>query len=279
MSDDHEHASGADENTGHDHDHDHDEPMDLGPVLESARLGLRSEVQKLVDALPHAVVYIPLAEDLPDAPEGEKIEMTGDLTFRPHMILNSDHSIFAVAYSEPELVDPMQQALGWDTEGGDLKFICVPTHVLFDLANVQVDGEEISGIVFNPGTDQELVLQRDEAASLAQGTAIPLVGYVADLPPSADEETELVEGAEPPPQELLDALERAVARIDDLLATDVLTTFNPERDREPHLSISLTVVARDDLDRQKLADDTMEEAAPHLPPPGYADILFRDAPN
>jgi len=277
MSDDHDHSSESCENDGQ--GQDNGEPVDLGPVLLGARLGLRSEVQKLVDALPQAVVYIPLAEDLPDAPEGEQIELTGDLTFRPHMILNSDHSIFAVAYSEPELVDPMQEALGWNTDGGDLKFICVPTHVLFDLINVEIDGEELSGMVFNPGTDQELVLQRDEAASLAQGVAIPLVGYVADLPPGAEEETEIVQGAEPPPQELLDALARAVDKVEDLTATDVQTTFNAERDREPHLTITLTVIGRDGLDRQKLADDTMEEAAPHLPPPGYADLVFRDAPN
>lgn len=272
----HNHAS------DHEHEHEHDdegEPVDLAPSLSAARTGLKSQVQLFVDALQEAVVYIPLSEDLPDAPEGEQIELTGDLTFRPHMILNSDESIFAVAYSEPELVEPMQKALDWKTDGEELKFICVPPHVLFDLAQVDIDGEALSGLVFNPGTDQELVLQRDEAASLAQGTAIPLVGYVADLPPGAEEETQIVEGAEPPPSALLEALEAAVARIEDLVSVDVATTFNPERDREPHLSITLTVIGRDGLDRQKLADQAMEEAAPHLPAPGYADIVFRDAPN
>lgn len=271
---------------GHDHDHeghDHDgealEPIDLGPSLVAARTGLRSQVQKLVDDLPEAQIYIPLAEDLPEAPEGEQIALDGELTFRPHMILNSDHSVFAVGYSDPELVEEMQKALGWQTAGEDLKFICVPAHVIFDLAQMRLEGEDVTGIVFNPGTDEELVLQRDEAASLIQGTAIPLVGYVADLPPSAEEETEIVQGAAAPPQELLDALEAAVAKLPDLVKTEVQTTFNPERDREPHLTLTFTVIGRDGLDRQAIADEAMLEAAPHLPAPGYADIVFRDAPN
>lgn len=272
--DNHDH----DHDHSHDHDHDHDD-FDLLPALEAARTGLKSQVAIFVEALKDAQVYIPLSEDMPDAPEGEQIEFDGDLTFRPHMILNSDESIFAVAYSEPELVEPMQAALDWKTSGGELKFICVPSHVLFDLAQVDVDGEQLSGLVFNPGTDLELVLQRDEAAAIGQGVAIPLVGYVADLPQGAEEETQIVEGAEPPPQALLLALERAVSQVENLVATEVTTTFNPERDREPHLTITLTVIARDGLDRQALADATMEEVASHLPSPGYADIVFRDAPN
>jgi SseB protein N-terminal domain len=269
----------------HDHDHDHDhgehdhDEIDLDAAIDAARTGLKSQVAIFVEALKHAEVYIPLSEDMPDAPEGEQIEIEGDLTFRPHMILNSDESIFAVGYTEPELVEPMQTALNWKTAGGELKFICVPFHVLFELAQVDVDGEPLSGLVLNPGTDLELVLQRDEAAAIGQGVAIPLVGYVADLPPDDEEETQIVEGAEPPPAELLLALERAVSKVENLVGTEVTTTFNPERDREPHLTITLTVIARDGLDRQALADATMEEAAPFLPAPGYADIVFRDAPN
>ncbi len=279
--DPHDHgADGHHHNHEHDHAHEHEhDEVDLEPAIEAARTGLKSQVALFVEALKDAPVYIPLSEDMPNAPEGELIELEGDLTFRPHMILNSDESIFAVAYSEPELVEPMQSALDWKTSGGELKFVCVPSQVLFDLAQVDVDGEPLSGLVFNPGTDLELVLQRDEAAAIGQGNAIPLVGYVADLPPGAEEDTQIVDGAEPPPAELLLALERAVSKVSDLVATEVATTFNPERDREPHLTITLTVISRDGLDRQALADATMEEAAPHLPSPGYADIVFRDAPN
>jgi hypothetical protein len=196
------------------------------------------------------------------------------------MILNEDQSIFAVAYSEPQFAEPMQNALGWMTSGEELKFICVPAHVAFDLCNSVIDGEEVAGLVFNPGTDAELVLLRDEAASLGQGKAIPLVGYVADLPPDEEESaTQILEGADPPPPALLSALEAARDKTSDLVEIGVATTFNPERDREPHLTITLTVIGRPGLDRQLLADQIMEEAAEFVPAPGYADIVFVDAPN
>lgn len=275
---DHHAAHGHDHHDHHDHDSDGGED-DLTDAIEAARLGLRSEVQKLVEVLPEAEVYIPLSEDLPDTEEGEVVEWEGELTFRPHMILGEDQSIFAVCYSDPDLVEHMAEALGWQTSGEELKLICVPAQVAFDLAQLTIDGERVSGLVFNPGTDVELVLQRDEAASLLLGTAIPLVGYVADLPADVEEQSQVVEGADPPPDALLEALSKAKANIADLVDVRVETTFNPERDREPHLTIFLTIIARHDLDRQALADEVMEDAAPHLPAPGYADIVFLDAPN
>ncbi len=280
---DHDHNH---EHCGHDHEHDHDhdeelglDPADFSEALLSARVGLRSKVEELLEVLPAAQVYIPLSEDLPDAPLDETVPFEGELTFRPHMILNEDQSIFAVAYSEPELAEPMQNALSWSTSGEELKFICVPAHIAFDLCSSVIDGEEVSGLVFNPGTDVELVLLRDEAASLGQGQAIPLVGYVADLPPDEEGTTQVLEGADPPPPALLSALEAAKEKIEDLIEVQVGTTFNPERDREPHLTITLTVIGRHGLDRQELADRVMEQAAEHVPAPGYADIVFLDAPN
>lgn len=276
--DDHGHSDGDHEHSHADHEGDH-EMHSLGPAVELARGGLRSQVQGFVDALAESHVYVPLSEDLPDTPDNERVEIDGELTFRPHMILNEDESIFAVAYTDPHLVDVMQEALGWDTSGGDLKFVCVPAHVALDLGLMTLDGDEVSGLVFNPGTDQELILQRDEVASIAQGTALPLVGYVSELEDNSEEGTEMVEGAAPPPESLVQALQAAKAAQKDLVDVQVYTTFNPERDREPHLSIILTVVPRRELNRQALADAVMEDAAPHLPAPGYADIVFRDAPN
>lgn len=272
---------------GSDHDHEHapdpddDEEREeaLSVALHAAQSGLRSDVQALVSTLEEAHVYIPLSEDLPDTPEGEQIDFEGDLTFRPHMILGEDEAIFAVAYSKPELVDSMQRSLGWLTSGAELKFICLPAAVALDLAQVTIDGEPVTGLVFNPGTESELVLRRDEVASLSQGTALPLVGYVSEIQPGADGGAQVVEGAAPPPEELLLALSRARESHADLVGFSVDTTFDPERDREPHLTITLTVIGRHDLNRGALAEAVMDEASPHLPAPGYADIVFRDAPN
>ena len=195
------------------------------------------------------------------------------------MILGEDEAIFAVAYSEPELVESMQESLGWGTSGGDLKFISVPSDVALDLAQVTIDSEPVTGLVFNPGTEHELVLRRDEVASLSQAVAIPLVGYVSELPPDADFEATVVEGAPLPPEALMAALESAKSDNADLVGYSVHTTFDPERDREPHLTITLVVIGRHDLNRGALAEAVMDEVGPLLPEPGYADVVFRDAPN
>ncbi len=270
---------------GSDHDHSVDSAEEearekaLSAALHVAQSGLRSDVAALVELLHEAHIYIPLSEDLPDTPEGKPVDMEGELTFRPHMILGEEEAIFAVAYSEPALVEVMQSTLGWSTSGEDLKFICVPSAVALDLAQVTIDGEQVTGLVFNPGTDAELVLRRDEVASLAQGAPLPLVGYVSELEPGAESESHVVEGAAPPPPALVESLEQAKRQHADLVGFSVTTTFDPERDREPHLTIVLTVIGRHDLNRGALAEAVMDEAAPHLPAPGYADIVFRDAPN
>ncbi|HSC89129.1 MAG TPA: SseB family protein [Polyangiaceae bacterium] len=272
MSDDHEHVH--DEHCGH----DHEEPDALTEALLRAQSGLKSDVQALVDVLDQAEVYVPLAEDVPGVSEDEQVEMGEELTFRPHMLLDAEHRAYAVAYTDPALVEPLLEELGWETSGGPLKFIHLPLRVALDLAMESVEGRDIEGLAFNPETDLELVLRRDEVASLAAGQALPLVGYVEQLPEGPDTETQVVEGAEPPPAELLSALESAKSRIRELTGYLVQTTFNPERDREPHLTITL-FVSQPDLDREALAERVMEEASPHLPSPGYADILFKDSPN
>lgn len=270
MSDDHDHV--------HVENCEHEELDALTEAILVAQSGLRSDVQALVDVIDEVHVYIPLAEDMPGVVEGEDVQFGEELTFRPHMLLDSDHRAYAVAYTDPELVEPLVEALGWETSGGPLKFIHLPLRIAFELAQEHVDGRDVEGLAFNPSTDFELVLRRDEAAAIAGGQALPLVGYVEDLPEGADEETQVVEGAEPPPAELLAALEQARARIRDLVSVGVATTFNPERDREPHLTITL-YTAKPDIDRAALAEDVMEKASPFLPAPGYADIVFRDAPN
>lgn len=274
MSHDHEH----DENCQHDHEHDEEGLDALGHALLVAQSGLRSDVQVLVDAIDESHVYIPLAEDMPGVVEGEEVQMDEELTFRPHMLLDSDHRAYAVAYTDPELVEPLVEELGWETSGGPLKFIHLPARIAFDLAQQNVDGQDVEGLAFNPSTDFELVLRRDEAAAIAGGQALPLVGYVEDLPEGTDTGTQIIEGAEPPPPELLAALRDSKQKLSDLVDFSVATTFNPERDREPHLTITL-FVADPNLDRAELAEKVMDQAAPFLPDPGYADIVFRDAPN
>lgn len=258
--------------------HHDDELDDLTEAVRRARRGLRSDVQVLVDQLPHGELLVPLAEDIDEAPEGERIELEQELTLRPHMVLDEEHNMYCVAYTRSDLMEPMRQQLGWTTSGGELKFCSVPAQFVLDMALQVIDDEEVFGLVLNAGSDEELMLRRDEVGSLAQGQALPLVGYVSELPEVPGEETRVVEDAEPLPAALYAALDEAVRALPDLVAAEVQTTFNPERDREPHPTIKLRL-KRHDADRHQLAESVMDRVGPHVPPPGYVDVIFLEPAN
>lgn len=250
----------------------------MSGAVAQAQSGLRSDVSAFLEALQQGFLFVPLAENIEGVQDDQETELDGELSFRPHMLVHDDGSVFAAAFTEPQLVEDVAEMLDWKTSEGELKFVHLPGLVVLDLGVAQFDDKLVAGLVINAGTELELLLSREEAASLAQGTPLPLVGYVDELPEGMEDNTQIVEGADPPPPALLAALDGAKEKLKHLLEVEVLTTFNPERDREPHLTIFLTVVG-DDGQRAALADEVMQDAIPHLPAPGYADIVFRDAPN
>lgn len=253
-----------------------DDIAELSALLVAAQSGRRSDVQDLVDAAEELTVFLPLSEAIQGAEEGVDFEVHDDLALRPHMLLDTDEQPYAVAYSDPALAADLVEELEWKTGGDDLQFVRVPLQVAFEISQEQVEGKAIRGLVFNPSTPAELVLSRDEASHLLQGKAIPLVGYVAELEED-DEGTLVLEDADPPPPALLAALAAEVEAIAELSGFTVKTTFNPERDREPHLTITLEVPPGD-VDRGAVAERVMAEATRHLPAPGYADVVFSVVP-
>jgi hypothetical protein len=139
-----------------------------------------------------------------------------------------------------------------------------------------IDERSVFGLVVNPGDElSELFLRRAELASIVAGQPIPLVGYLADLPPLDDERILVAEGTGLEP-ELVSELERCLSSIAAVAGHRVERTFNPERDLEPHPT--LTIVLRDDdADRRAIAQAVIESVGERLPPPGYLDILFEEA--
>jgi hypothetical protein len=248
----------------------------LTGALYEARTGLRSNVADLLEVLGQAELLVPLAEPIPGVALEEVRELDSDLSFRPHLLGHPDGSVFAVAYSEPGLVERVRESLGWKTAGGELEFVRLPALVALGLGQSRLGDVELDGLVLNAGDESELVLARDEVGSLLAGRPLPLVGYVAELERSDLDDAAVVEGAEPPPEALLLALDAAVAREPGLSGYSLKTTFDPERDREPHLTLTLALVAGASVAHQELAERVMQEAGPLLPPPGYADVVFRD---
>jgi hypothetical protein len=247
---------------------------DLTPLVKAAQRGLRRDVQALLDQLAQGELFIPLARNIAGATDGQRLDIDdGEVKLVPHMLLDEDGNHYAALFSHPELMATMERQLGWKTDDGELKFCTVPALFALDMALEVVDDEHVLGLVLNAGSDYELALRREELASLTNGKAIPLVGYVAALAPDESEQTLIAEGGEPPSPALTEAIERCLAELPAVDSYVLLRTFNAERDLEPHPTLKLVTNA-DESELQAIADKMSEAIVKHLPPPGYIDIVF-----
>ena len=193
----------------------------------------------------------------------------------PHLLRDEEGRGYAALFSSPELVEKVAESLGWQTDGRELSVCSLPGRVACELSLGVIDEEAVFGLVIDPGQPSELFLRRAELASVVAGQPIPLVGYLADLPPLEDEQVLLAEPSDPPPPAFVTALEACLAELPAVTGHRVRRTFNPERDLEPHLTLELSAAA--DADRRALAERVILAVGELVPPPGYIDILFDDA--
>jgi len=253
---------------------------DLTPLIKAAQRGLRRDVQALLDQLAEGELFIPLARNIAGIEDGQRLDIDdGEVKLVPHMLLDEDGNHFAALFSHPELMGPMERQLGWKTDGEALKFCTVPALFALDMALEVVDDEHVLGLVLNPGSEYELALRRAELASITNGKAIPLVGYVAALEPDEGESTLIAEGGEPPAPALTFAIETCLAGLPQVTGYTLLRTFNAERDLEPHPTLKLATHAADS-ELSGIAGQVIDAIGKHLPAPGYIDIVFdqSDAP-
>jgi hypothetical protein len=251
-----------------------DTAQDLTPLVKAAQRGLRRNVQALLDQLPQGELFIPLARNIAGAADGQRLDIDdGEVKLVPHMLLDEDGNHYAALFTHPELMAPMERQLGWKTDDGQLKFCTVPALFALDMALEVVDDEHVLGLVLNAGSDCQLALRREELASLTNGKAIPLVGYVAAIAPDETEQTLIAEGGEPASPALTEAIERCLAELPIVEGYALLRTFNAERDLEPHATLKLATSA-EESELQGIANKMIEAIGKHLPPPGYIDIVF-----
>ncbi len=246
---------------------------DLVTALKQARRGFKRDVAALLEALETSDLLIPLAEPVAGATTGERTKVEGELRLTPHFLPTPEGPLFAALFSSAPLLDAVASQLGWRTGGQELEFCSVPGGVALEMASGTLD-EHVRGVVIDAGADSGLVLTTDEVRRLVTGQAIPLVGYVAAIPDD-DEKTLVAEAGAPPSAELTAALERCLAELPELTGYELLRTFNPERDLEPHPTLRLKTRAGL-VDHQHLAKHVFNAVGPHLPPPGYVDIVFQD---
>jgi SseB protein N-terminal domain/SseB protein C-terminal domain len=246
----------------------------LTALVEQARRGLRRDVSALVAGLETAELFVALKAPIAGAPEGEDVEFDEDLEIVPHLLADEEGHGYAALFTSPEIAEPVAQSLGWTTEGEELSLCTLPARIALELALGVIDETHVLGLVIDAGNSSELMLRRQELASIVAGQALPLVGYLVDLPPLDDEQVLLAEPSDPPPPALVAALAAFVTAHPEISAHRLERTFNPERDLEPHLTLRFTLTG--DHERRALAQAAIEAVGELVPPPGYLDILFDD---
>jgi len=249
----------------------------LTELLTECKRGFRSDVAHLVDALDRGALLVPLKEPIQGVPVGEELELEEELSLVPHLVPDPAGQPFAVLFSDEDVLALVGAHLGWQTGDGDLECCTLPARIALQVAQQLLGDAKILGLVINPGDESELMLRRDELGSILQNKPIPLVGYVQAIPPGGDEKTLVSEMAEPPPAVVLDATKACQQRFPAITEINVTQQFNPERDLEPHLTLTLVVgndPASQALDREAIHRYLVEQLDGKLPPPGYVDVLF-----
>lgn len=254
-------------------------PIDLTPLLRAARRGFKSDVQKLVDALDHGYLLVPLAHAVAGLPVGENVDPEDDVSIAPHLLPGADDELFLPLFSDQDIMVTMAEHLGWQTDDQDLQFCTLPARVALDLAGQLLSEAEIAGAALNPSDEFELALHPHEVAALLQGQAIPLVGYVSEIPVGKNEKVLIAELDEAHSEKLLAAVAQCTEKVPGLQSHRLEQTFNAERDLEPHPTLTLVVTDREAIDVEALYEGIEEHFQGSLPAPGYIDVLLENATN
>ena len=249
---------------------------ELTRAVARARCGLRTEVARLLDALSRNRLLLPLARRLPEVPVGIDVEIGGSLSLHPHVLEDGAGRGWLPMFTEHARAGRVAADLAWTTGGGPLELCALPGPAALEVALEAVDGERIVGVVLNPGDGaSELSLDRDEIASLAQRRPVPLVGYVGRVDGGPGGRL-VAEADGPADAALVSAIEAVLAELRPAPRFTLHRTFDPERDREPHLTLNVLAEEPTALDWPALAARLGAAVEGRLPAPGYVDIVLND---
>jgi hypothetical protein len=243
-------------------------------AVGAARRGFKRDVAALIAALRSARLLVPLAKRIANVPVGQEQEVGEELSLSPHLLFDDERRAFVTAFTENALVARATDEIGWTTDDGPLEYCALPGQVVLELALGLADDDRVGGLLLNPLDKTELMLRRHEVASIAQGRALPLVGYVGEIPFDPNEQRLIADLEGGAPEEVIRAIE-AVLKTASLSTYALKRTFNAERDLEPHLTLNV-VGAGETTDRAAVAEKLSAALDGLLPEPGYIDILFDD---
>ncbi len=251
---------------------------DLSEVVKAARRGFLRDVELLVRALPRGGLLVPLATEVRSAQAPDGTDDDESVTIRPHLLPDRDGTSFVPLFTDADALVTVGEYLQWSTDdSNELQYCTLPALVAVELALSLLADGTVVGAVINPSDEHELVLQRHELAALSQQQALPLVGYVQEIPVADDEEVLVAELAAPPSPELIAAIEACLAHLPHVDGYALEQTFNKERDLEPHPTLTLRVKDPEAIDANKLNELLAEKLEGKLPDPGYIDVLFDTA--
>lgn len=252
-----------------------EEASTLTEAVRNARRGLKSDVARLLEELDEGRLLVALARSVPGIEVGKEADVEGEMQLSPHLMADEEGLGYLPVFTRRDALEALGAQLGWQTDSGPLEYCGLPGPLVLDMGVSIVDDEQVVGLVVDPMTESELLLRRHEIASLAQRRALPLVGYVSQIPRQEGEKTLVAELDEPIDPTVTATIQRVLEGLEDPPRWVLGRTFNEERDLEPHLTLNLLTDA-EDLDFGDLAETLATELEGKLPPPGYIDILFND---
>lgn len=248
--------------------------VDLTSAVIRARRGFRRDVATLVESLPNGRLFVPLMRGIEDVEVGVETVLGDELSLAPHLLYDEDRRGHMLCFTRPELVEAAAKNVDLRTDGGALEYCALPGAVAFEVALEVVDDARVVGLLVNAFDESELILRRHELASIVQGKALPLVGYVSEIPFSPDEERLIAKLDGPPPEALVQAIENVLSSRQSSPTYGLHRTFSPERDLEPHFTLNLIGEVKH-VDAALVKELSLALDG-KLPPPGYIDIVWND---
>ena len=233
------------------------------PVKE-AQSGLRSDVQKLIAAVPTGRLVVPLQRRLGAIPTGSVARLDQSISIAPHFVPDQRGQPLVALFTYEEPLERVVPALHWTTDRGPLEICWLPAKAGLQLAYSAIDEASVAGCVIDAGAPSELQLKRAEIRAILDERAVPLVNYAkASL-------TDVV--IEPPAEGVRDLVDRIVTKRPEVIKYRLERLFDPERELEPRLVLTLRVTSPSE-DRQGLANDVGGTVCDELP--AFASIQVR----
>jgi hypothetical protein len=242
--------------------------VSLAPSLtrpvKDAQSGLRRDVQKLIDAVPSGRLVVPLQRRLTAVRSGTVARLDQSIDIAPHFVPDHlGHPLIALFTFEGPL-ERVVPSLHWTTDRGPLEICWLPAKAGLQLAYKACDEPSVAGCVLDAGAPSELQLKRAEIRAILDERAIPLVNYakvtLADVP------------IEPPAEGVRNLVEYIVTRHPEVIRYRLERLFDPERELEPRLVLTLRVKTSSE-GRQELANEIGGTICEELP--AFATVQVR----